>query len=293
MADREPATPAPTEPAAPPHATPPLAIVSEPLFLEGPAGPLFCLFTHPNHTPWRSALLYLPPFAEEMNRARRMAALQARHLARAGHAVLQLDYTGTGDSHGDFGQATWATWRDDARHALAWLAHRHGSQPWLWGLRLGAALAVDLARTEDVAGLLLWQPVLDGQRHLQHFLRLAVAADLVGTTTTVEPDSQALNRQLADGIPVEIAGYTLSPPLAQALAQLEPCPAPPHPPVHWLELSLDGRQLAPASQRVVEAWQAGGTAIRAAALEGAPFWTTAEITTAESLLDATLAALEP
>ena len=38
----------------------------------------------------RSKILYLHPFAEEMNKSRRMAALACRALAEAGHAVLRV-----------------------------------------------------------------------------------------------------------------------------------------------------------------------------------------------------------
>ena len=48
----------------------------------------------------RARVLYLHPLAEEMNRSRRMAALQARALAAAGCEVLQPDLLGCGDSAG-------------------------------------------------------------------------------------------------------------------------------------------------------------------------------------------------
>ena len=96
--------------------------------------------------PVRGALLYLHPFAEEMNRSRRMAALQARELARKGWYVLQLDLSGCGDSEGDFGEATWEAWLHDAATAHAWLEQKTGYRPWAWGLRAGARLAAELAR---------------------------------------------------------------------------------------------------------------------------------------------------
>jgi alpha/beta superfamily hydrolase len=40
-----------------------------------------------------------------MNKARRMAALQARALAALGYGVLLLDLHGCGDSSGDFGDS--------------------------------------------------------------------------------------------------------------------------------------------------------------------------------------------
>ena len=72
-------------------------------FLDTADGPRFCLY----HAPvgeCRGALVYIHPFAEEMNRSRRMAALQARALTAQGFGVLLLDLHGCGDSGGDFGQ---------------------------------------------------------------------------------------------------------------------------------------------------------------------------------------------
>src|SRR5687767_10614876 len=67
---------------------------TEAMFLPVPhGGRRFCLF----HTPQgavRALVFYIHPFAEEMNKSRRMAALQARSLAEAGFAVLQLDLLG-------------------------------------------------------------------------------------------------------------------------------------------------------------------------------------------------------
>ena len=72
---------------------------------EGRNGQRFCLFHRAHGDVTKGSILYIHPFAEEMNKSRRMAALQARALAKAGYAVLQLDLLGCGDSSGDFGDA--------------------------------------------------------------------------------------------------------------------------------------------------------------------------------------------
>src|SRR3546814_18352731 len=113
-----------------------------------------------------------------MNRSRRMAALQARALAALGIDVLLLDLFGTGDSAGDFRDARWEIWREDAMAAVAWLGARCGGRVGLWGLRLGTLLAAEVAAEMQAPRLLLWQPVLSGERHLTQFLRLRVAAGL-------------------------------------------------------------------------------------------------------------------
>ena len=66
---------------------------AEPFFLPVGGGQRFCLY-HPAAGECRGAVLYVHPFAEEMNRSRRMAALKARELASLGFAVLQPELQG-------------------------------------------------------------------------------------------------------------------------------------------------------------------------------------------------------
>ena len=83
-------------------------------FLESARGRhLAVLHSPPAGVPPRTAILHVQAFAEEMNKARRMVALQSRALAGDGHAVLVLDLTGCGDASGDFGDATWEAWLAD------------------------------------------------------------------------------------------------------------------------------------------------------------------------------------
>ena len=58
----------------------------------------FCLYHPPRRVDAvaRGAIVYIHPFAEEMNFSRRMVALQARMLAAQGYAVLQIDLSGCG-----------------------------------------------------------------------------------------------------------------------------------------------------------------------------------------------------
>ena len=63
--------------------------------------------------------MYAHPFCEEMNKARRMAALQSRRLAALGYSVLQIDLFGCGDSSGDFADAR-EIWKRP-QIALDWL----------------------------------------------------------------------------------------------------------------------------------------------------------------------------
>ncbi len=118
-------------------------------FLRVAHGQRFCLYHAPAASTThkvKSALIYLHPFAEEMNKSRRVAAMQARLLAQHGYAVLQIDLHGCGDSSGDFGDATWQSWVQDVLEAHAWLRERCDAPLWLWGLRAGCLLATDAAK---------------------------------------------------------------------------------------------------------------------------------------------------
>ena len=247
-------------------------------------------------TPERGALLYVHPWAEEMNKSRRMAALAARALAREGWVVLQLDLKGCGDSSGGFADTSWDDWVQDATAALHWLHQQHGTLPlWLWGLRSGALVCAAAARALALdVHLLFWQPVHQGRQVLQQFLRLKAASQLAhgGGKAIVD----AARTELNAGRCVNIAGYELGPALAHGLeAALLTAPeaaAANARQLLWVEIdSQPAPALSPAAQAALPRWRAAGWHTTALATGGAAFWQTTEIETVPSLVDITLQAL--
>lgn len=267
----------------------------QPFFLESPRGPLYCLNTSPTGRTPVGGVLYLHPFAEEMHKSRRMAALQVRALAAQGYAVLQVDLTGCGDSAGDFADASWQIWREDATLALAWLQDNVKAPVSLWGLRIGATLAVDLAaERDDIASLVLWQPVISGEQFLNQFLRIKLAGEVIAGSAAQSGTRQLRQQLEAQGKTVEVGGYALSPAMAQALSAVTLANLLPSCPVTWLELAEeDGPSLLAPSQRIVEAWQLAGISVQSGSVAGPPFWITQEIYTSPALIDATCAAMLP
>jgi exosortase A-associated hydrolase 2 len=269
--------------------------VSSVFFLPAEPGQRFCIYHPPADGGAGCGIVYAHPFCEEMNKARRMAALQSRRLAAAGYAVLQIDLFGCGDSSGDFADARWEIWKEDLRTALGWLKSRVDRPLGLWGLRLGATLAADVARDPamGIERLLLWQPVSNGEQFLTQFLRLRLAAEMLAEGTA-QTGVRELRETLGRGAPLEIAGYDLSPELAAAIETLrlaELVPAVKH--VHCLEISAaEEPKLSPASQRAMEAWRSRGLDVRAAAVGGELFWSTIEVTECEALLGATEGSLK-
>jgi exosortase A-associated hydrolase 2 len=264
----------------------------EPLFLPGTAGPLFALYL-PSEQSNHSGVVLLPPFAEEMNLARRMLRLQARALARAGIAALLLDLFGTGDSAGDFADARWDIWVGDVRIAAAALAARGAARIGLLGLRLGAVLAAAAAPTlaSPCFATVLWQPVIFGRRYLAEFLRVGTLSGMLRADRSITIDGMCA--RLAAGEAVEIAGYEIVPPMAEALGALN-LPEMAHPAlgeVTLFEVVRDPRlPLSAPAMRCASAWAARGLVVTSRSIQGPAFWGGQGNAQAPALIPATAAA---
>jgi exosortase A-associated hydrolase 2 len=256
------------------------------------AGQRFCLLHEGQASAVRGSVLYVHPFAEEMNKARRMAGMQARALAGAGYDVLQVDLLGCGDSSGEFGDADWQSWVEDVCAATQWLDARRRGALWLWGLRAGCLLAAQAAAKLDAAcNFLFWQPAPAGGPLLHQFLRLAAAEQWIEGTRRNEADSP--RARLAAGVAVEVGGYTLSPGLAHGLEQARLDAPRRSGRVEWIEVSsrADESALAPAAAKAEARWRASGWMTRAHIVSGPPFWQTVEIEEAPALIEASVEAI--
>lgn len=259
-------------------------------FLDTPGGARFCVLYAASGGAPRGLVLYIHPFTEEMNKSRRMAALQTRALCEAGYTVLQLDLHGCGDSAGDFGDASWQSWIDDVVFAGRWLKAQGSAPLWLWGLRAGCLLAVEAAKTLGPCALLFWAPTPSGKPLLQQFLRLKAAGDMVGGQAKVI--MEGLRRQLAAGHAVEVAGYVLAPGLAHGLESAALKPVAHVQRVVWLEVSTRAdASLTPVASSTITAWQQAGVAMQTQIANGPAFWQTTEIEEAPALIEATVAAM--
>lgn len=266
-----------------------IAPPAEAFFLSAETGSRFCLFHSPAGNA-KGAVIYVPPFCEEMNNSRRMAALQSRALAGLGYGVLQMDLFGCGDSSGDFADARWDIWKNDLALARQWIEDRLRCPATLWGLRLGATLAMDYASGAacSIARLILWHPVINGETYLTQFLRMKLASEMLsGEGKTGH--TQAIRDQLTAGTHVEVAGYSLATELADAISRLRLNNfASDSAPVHWFDLaSKTGSSIPPAIARTVDAWKERDIQIHLHLYPGQAFWSAPEIGVSQALLDAT------
>ncbi|MES2899826.1 MAG: hydrolase 2, exosortase A system-associated [Pseudomonadota bacterium] len=267
----------------------------EPFFFDSEPGTRFSLYHAPASTmPPRGAILYVHPFAEELNRTRRMASLQARRFAALGFAVLQIDLFGCGDSCGDFNAARWEIWKRDLATAHNWLAERTRSTGpmYLWGLRLGGLLALDFSTQCAVDGIILWQPYLNGRTCINHFLRQRLVLEARSDSPMPPTGTNALRHtMLAHGM-LEVGGYELATPLAQAIDAVDatvlavpPCP------IYWFASGAPApTRLAASANRLARSWAERGASLQFQAIDGVPFWSAGAAAECPALLDATSAA---
>ncbi|WP_339864209.1 hydrolase 2, exosortase A system-associated [Paremcibacter congregatus] len=265
----------------------------EPLFIDSLKGQIFAVY-HTAKTPGtpKGQILFIPPFAEELNRSRHMIARQARCFADQGYGVLILDLYGTGDSHGTFGDATLDIWRADILAASDWLARKSDAPCSLWAMRTGALLAADaLQHTPDLArNLLLWSPVTNGKRFISQYMRIKLAAEMTGNTTTPSLTMKDLWAQLDQGKSLEIAGYDISPALAYSLNDLTLADVPlaEDTTVLWVENSLTTpAEMSPGSRKIIDQWQTENAKVVTAAVNDVSFWTLQEPEWAEEYIEQT------
>lgn len=277
----------------------------EAFFLPTPEGQCFCLFHRAvtaTNLPAIGRIVYIHPLAEEMNKSRRMAAMQARALAIAGFDVLQIDLLGSGDSSGNFGDASWSAWVHNVLAACEWmngstiLGHPEASRPalWLWGLRAGCLVAVQAAQSLlEPCNFLFWAPTPSGKVVLQQFLRLGAAADLASGNSKARMDS--IRSNLKEGQSVEIAGYQITGRMATELEKASLTPprqGRPGERVEWFELTTrPDASPTPASAKAMAEWHETGYAVRSHMVVGPSFWQTTEIEDAPNLITATALSL--
>jgi exosortase A-associated hydrolase 2 len=264
-----------------------------PRFLGSDGQRVFTLLRHPGRAGASCALL-VAPFGEEMNKSRKMLTDVGIELAKRGIGSVLVDPYGTGDSDGDFSQADWSRWQADLQQAVAWCAEEGLKVDRLLGVRLGCALAAQVARDAipGIAQTVFWQPVLDGSRFMDQFLRLRVAASMMEQDR--KESTADLRAKLAQGEIVEIAGYGISPHLA---AQLDRVRLVEHVgahlgQVHWIEIVRSAETPPPApATKAIDAARSAGLAVELYPIPGEPFWSSVEIVRIPALIERTVALL--
>lgn len=262
------------------------------MFLKGASGRIFSLLYKPKIV--RRGVVFVPPFAEEMNKCRRQMAHTAQTLLERGCAVLVPDLFGTGDSDGDFSEAKWEIWTSDVVTAVSWMESEGLPVDSIVATRLGCALAAESLREagKSVSSTVFWQPVVSGRQFMAQFLRLRVAASMMGSGAQVTVED--LRAQLETGSSLEVAGYELTPELWLSVEKLD-LQAGLHHGLGKLHIVEVGRMqkdgLTVMGKRLIAAAREKDIEVSGQRVPGDPMWTATEIVTNSLLVEATVAHL--
>ncbi len=257
----------------------------EPCFIAGSAGRLHLIHHSVAPADQHACVVVVPAFAEEMNKARRQVALQARALAADGFGVAIADLYGTGESDGSFADASIDGWVADIVRVCDWVADHRYREIVLLGIRAGALLLAPLlaALPQRVERVVLWQPQTTGKLAVNQFLRLRIAAGMMSGGGESLND---LRKQLTDGSAVETAGYALGPELVSGFdaLQLTDLAEAEGIRIDWIDLDSGGESMSPVARRAIDAI---GTKVRHHVCAGEAYWGTAEIATLPELISLT------
>lgn len=234
--------------------------------------------------------IVVPPFAEELNKSRRMLSLLGAQLAADGAAVWRPDLFGTGESDGEFADARWEGWLEDLGTTIQAARAEGARHVSLWALRLGALLVLDFLRRRplpELGQLVLWHPVVSGTQNMTQFLRLRLAANMRGSAEPGE-NTASLRARLARGEPLEVAGYQLAPALVAAIdaLELEALALAARRPFVWLDVAAsDADGASVTTTRVARKLADAGLSVEVGVAPGPAFWATTELTINTALLE--------
>jgi exosortase A-associated hydrolase 2 len=264
-----------------------------PDFKQFPVARLFCLKTSTKSSQASRVVLLVPPFAEEMNKSRKMMSLLLAQTASDSTCGYLFDLYGTGDSEGDFSQATWDIWRANLIDMLDFIGAQEGvEQISIVAIRTGALLVNSVltdesAISDKIKSIHYWNPVLNASLFIGQFLRLKLAANMMRNDGP-KVGVKELRQQLQNEGSLEVAGYTLNSDLINGMegAVITLPPSLSELELHYYEVSSLG-QITPGLLKKIT--EVGGSAEKrfTHVVEGAQFWSTQEISINDPLLDLT------
>ena len=200
------------------------SLVGNGLFFDSAGSRLYGFYEPPKGRPRDVGVLFVHGAFEERQDAHLVTRDAAERLAAMGFPTLRFDLFGHGDSEGEYADATFDAWTQNAVDAAAQLAHQSNcKRVALVGLRVGglvAAAAAARITSPAVEKLVLWQPVLEGRAYVMDVLRAFLAAEMMvhrHATTTRE----AIVAKLRAGESVNVYGYPLSSSLFESLARVD------------------------------------------------------------------------
>lgn len=190
-------------------------------FLETAEGRLFVVERGPADGVCGSVVLLIPPLADEMNKSRALITQLASAVANEGHTLIVADLYGTGDSEGNFEDASIDIWSRNLDALADWISERGLQLRSIVAIRFGCLLAAYWigASNRRVHSTVFWQPTTTGANIVNQWLRMRVAASVFDGTRKVT--RAELVERLDAGETLEIGGYLLTQSISKQLNALE------------------------------------------------------------------------
>jgi exosortase A-associated hydrolase 2 len=192
-------------------------------FLERDGERIFTIEHHPQNTQPRKAYIFVHPFAEEKLWSHRVYVTTARAFCNKDVLVARFDFRGHGDSDGEFLDSSLERHIDDINTIIEHLKSSYPSLSTigLFGLRLGGAIAALTAVSRsDIDEMILWDPVLNGDRYMQDILRSNLASQMA-VKGKVEVTRDDLIEKMKSGEPINIEGYYINYHYFQQLSSID------------------------------------------------------------------------
>lgn len=180
------------------------------------SGQLFTLKVSCQQQPCSKAIVLIPPFAEEMNKSRKMMKASLDAFSDTADGFL-FDLYGTGDSEGLFDETSWDIWKRNIADFLDYLlVNFHYQEIELVTFRTGALLLNDCLdsapnnqRKWPISAIHYCNPVIKAQQFINQFLRLKLAAEMMRSDGD-KRSTKDLMVELEQQGKLEVAGYMLS-----------------------------------------------------------------------------------
>jgi len=252
---------------------------------------LFCVVYHPVSIPRGGIVICCSLLAEQL-KLYRTEVLAARAFASRGFAVIRYHYRGMGHSGGVTESTTLASMLDDTVRAAEFLAERTGGHSVTFcGARWGGLLAGLAASRSSDSSLVMWEPVVDGERYFREALRAGQMSAVVRGGGTMMTMGQILAEMEATGY-VDTLGYPIHLGLYRSAVRrglIEVASALPRP-VLLIQVSKQER-LKPDLAALVDSFTRSGSRVETALVRREEAWSFvgSPVQSTDALIQTTLA----
>jgi len=124
---------------------------------------------HPSHTniDCGHAVLICPPITNDYQRSRPLLQQLATKLSIQGYPCMRFDFTGNGDSFGDYTDVSMEQFESDILFAIEELCTRSKcTSISVFGIRFAATLLTNLEMSDKIKQIILFDPIINGRSFL-------------------------------------------------------------------------------------------------------------------------------